>query len=218
MRLKKLITIIYFMKKLNSFLLLICVVFLLTGCAMRYHSIDPVRQKYKSNGLENGIELSYKYDILRESGNSKYAKKEYKNGIKLIAVKLTNNTDSTLTIGKDILFFSGNKEVLSLSPVLIKNTIHQNEPAYLFYLLFTFTTFTVSNGYSAQTYPIGYALGPILTLTNLITASSANKNLLLELNRYDIMNKDLHRGETIYGIIGIREYSYDPISIRIIKR
>jgi len=206
------------MKIFNPVLLIICTVLLLTGCAMSYHAIDPVRQNYASNNQGNGIELSYKYDVLRESGNTKYAKKEYKNGIKLIAVKLTNNTDTTLTIGKDIVFFSGNNQIDILPPVLIHNSIHQSEPAYLMYLLFTFTTLTVSNGSSAHTYPIGYGLGPLLTLTNLVTASSANKDLLRELNRYDLINKELHKGETIYGIIGIREYSYDPISVRISKR
>ncbi|MFO7657295.1 MAG: hypothetical protein R6W78_09525 [Bacteroidales bacterium] len=209
------------MKKAISKILTFTFVILLSGCAATYKPINPPRLNYTSHDLQDGIGLSYKHDVLRENGNNKYAKKEYKRGIKLIAIKITNYTDSVINIGKDAAFFSGQSQIFPMEPIVIKESIKQIVPGYLPYLIFTFTNLYVTkgtyNGVSTQTYPIGIVLGPAITIGNMAVAGTANKNLLDELYKYNILNRDIQKGETVYGIIGIGDVGYRPISVKMIK-
>lgn len=51
--------------------------------------------------------MKFEYNLL----DKKYAKKEKKNGVKLISVRLTNNSDKDLMFGRDITltYANGNK-------------------------------------------------------------------------------------------------------------
>jgi hypothetical protein len=51
--------------------------------------------------------VKFEYNLL----DKKYAKKEKKNGVKLISVRLTNNSDKDLMFGRDITltYANGNK-------------------------------------------------------------------------------------------------------------
>jgi hypothetical protein len=173
--------------------------------------------QYHSHELQDGIGISYKYDVLTERGNRKYAKKEKKYGVKLVAVKVTNHTDTPLTIGKDIAFYSGQYRIFLMEPTVIRNTLKQNASSYLFYLLLTFLNFSVTNDVFTQTYPVGLVLGPTVTLGNASLASSANKDLHYELNQHNMMNVKIGQGETVYGIIGVRDIGYYPISLRVMQ-
>ena len=61
---------------------------LLNSCASGYKKINPRTLSYNSKNTENNVTLEYKYELLHR----KYKKNETKNGIKLIAIKITNNT------------------------------------------------------------------------------------------------------------------------------
>jgi hypothetical protein len=205
------------MKKAILRNLILTFALILTGCAASYRPIDPPSLNYDSHVFQDGIGLSYKYDVLREKGNKKYAKKEDKKGLKLIAVKITNNTDSVINVGTDIAFYIGQNQIFPLEPLAIKETIKQIVPGYLPYLLLSFTNLYVSNGYSTKTFPIGLILGPALTIGNMTLAGSSNKNLLNELYEYDIFNRNIQSGETLYGMIGVRYIGYSPINVTIRK-
>ena len=205
------------MKKTISNLLFVTIVVVLSGCAASYRQVNPPTIHYNSHDLQDGIGFSYKYDVLRERGNKKYANKENKKGVKLIAVKITNNTDSVINIGRDVAFYSGNNQIFPMEPMAIKESLKQFVPGYLPYLLLTFTNLYVTNGNTTETYPIGLVLGPAITVGNMAMAGSANKNMLNELNEYYLMSKDIQKGETIYGIIGVRDIGYIPISVKMIK-
>lgn len=183
------------------------------GCASTYKPINPPAVYYSAHDLQDGISFSYKFDVLREKGNKKYSKKEYKQGLKLIAVKVTNNTDTTIIIGQDVAFYAGQNELTLLDPAVIKKSIKQITPAYLPYLLLNFLRLNVYTESSSDSYPIGLAIGPGLAVGNMICAGTANDNLLSELTKYSVINKDIKRGETIYGIIGIRSLDYPTLTL-----
>lgn len=206
------------MKRLILKTLSICIILFFTGCASYYRPINPPTLSYVSNDLQNGIDMSYRYDVLKEKRNKKLAKNEDRNQVRLVAVKLTNFTDTTINIGQDALFFSGKNQIYPIAPLLMKNLIKQSTPSSLLYLLFTALKLNVYTSSSSNSYPIGYVLGPGLTLLNMTTAASANKNLLKELNQYDLINKDVLKGETVYGLIGIKDNGHNPISLRIAKK
>lgn len=189
-------------------------VILSTGCAVTYKQINPKSLNYNATSHQKGIEISYKYDVLREKGNSRYAKKEIKKGVKLVAVKITNNTDSIINIGRDVIFYSGNNPISPMEPRVISSYLSQITPSYLPYLLLTFTNLYVSNGYTIESYPIGLILGPLITIGNVSVAASSNKAFLNELNKFNLINKDVNKGETVYGIIGVRDSGFNPIFLK----
>ncbi len=207
------------MKILNITLLLLSIISL-TSCASGYKTIQPKIINYLSNNADNGIKMEYKYDLLYK----KYAKKEVKKGIKLVAVKITNESDKEVMFGKDIkLTYENGADVQILENEKVFKTLKQSPASYLFYLLlspvnfYTTTSSSSSNGYqeSTSSFPIGLILGPGLAGGNMIAASSANANFKSELLIYNINGVVINPGETKYGLIGIDSNSYDALKIKV---
>lgn len=195
---------------------------LLTSCASSYKKINPETINYNSKSIESNILVEYKYDLLEK----KYKKKESKNNIKLIAIKITNNTGKDIISGKDFkLSYENGKEVSLIETEKLFKSVKQSPASYLWYLLlsplqFYSGTTTTSNGYYTETkpansFPIGIILGPGLAGGNMIAASSANKNFKNELTAFDLNGKTIKKGETVYGLVGINSNSYDPIKVKI---
>lgn len=195
---------------------------LLTSCASRYKKINPETINYSSKSIESNILVEYKYDLLEK----KYKKKETKNNIKLIAVKITNNTEKDIISGKDFkLSYENGNEISLIETEKLFKTIKQSPASYLWYLLlsplqFYSGTTTTSNGYYTETkpansFPIGLLLGPGLAGGNMIAASSANKNFKNELMAFDLNGKTIKKGETVYGLLGVNSNSYDSIKVKV---
>lgn len=202
------------MKKIIYATLFCAVMLLLGSCAQGYTSLNPQRMNYSSYNTLEDIQLCYRYDVLLEKGNTKMSKKEKKNNLKLLAVKITNNTSQTIRIGDNAAFYSGNTMVYPLDAISIKSSIRQSVPSYLWYLLFTPLTVTVNN---TNTYRVGYLLGPLLTGGNMLRAADSNKKFYDELQIYDIMSQDIKPNETVYGLVGFRGIDYAPLTIKLIN-
>jgi hypothetical protein len=195
---------------------------LLNSCASGYKKINPRTLSYNSKNTENNVTLEYKYELLHR----KYKKNETKNGIKLIAIKITNNTEKDLSFGQDFRLTYENNNALSLIATdrLFKD-LKQSPASYLWYLLlapvrFYSGTTTTQNGNttetkSANSFPIGFILAPGIAGGNMLVAGSANKNLKNELMEFDLLNKKIKKGETVYGLIGVSANNYDAIKIRM---
>lgn len=202
------------MRKFNHICLMLAFIFLFSGCAQSYYALNPAKITYiTSNNLED-ITLNYHYDILREKGNTKISNKERKHNIKLVAVKITNNTDKVINIGTNAAFFCNNTLIFPLDAISTKNELKQSVPSHLLYLLLTPLTFSF-NGSNAI--PVGLFLGPIISGGNMLAASSANKNLYKELVQYDILYRDIQPNETVFGLVGFRNLDYAPLTIKLIK-
>lgn len=205
------------MKRVLGFAVILAVFFLFNGCAGIYKDINPPVLHYYNSDVSDGIGFSYKYDVLTERGNMRYAKKERRKGVKLVAVKITNNYDTTLNIGRDIIFFSGNDQVTIINPYVVQSLIKQSAVGYLFYLLLTPLQFNTidQNGRIMESYNVGLVMGPGITLINMFTAGNANARLGRELAKYNVMNRDIQSGETIYGLIGIMDTGFNPLSVKL---
>jgi len=206
------------MKKIFIQVILLLSVLFMSGCAATYKAINPTQLYYTAHTSRDNILISYKYNVLQEKGDKKFAKKEAKKNIQLIAIKLTNNTGHTINIRKDLILYSGDTPIYPMTPMDIKNKLRQIVPAYLPYLLLTFTSLIVSNGYTTVAYPVGIVLGPGITAGNMAVAATANKRLLSELNDFNILDRDIGPGDTVFGIIGVRNSGYGPISARLKSR
>ncbi len=209
------------MKNCLNYLIIGAFSITLFGCASVYKPIEPQYQNYMAHELTDGISLSYKYDVLQEAGNKKNAKKEDKNEVRVIAVKITNNTDSTICIGKNAAFYSGYNQLAPLSPKAIKEQIGQSPASHLLYLLLMpmnlYTTKQSDTGTETKSYPIGLIVGPGIAIGNMVVASNSNSNMEIELIKNDVIGRDIQKGETIYGIVAFKGVGYLPLSIKKIK-
>ncbi|TYP99984.1 hypothetical protein C7447_101592 [Tenacibaculum adriaticum] len=203
--------------KLLKKIFLLSVIILLTSCASGYKTINPNSLNYISNSTDKGVLLEYKYELLEK----KYEKKELAKGVRLIAIKITNNSDKDLVFGKDIKLAYGNESNLYIMDnEKVFKTLKQSPASYLWYLLLTplnlYTTES-TNGYRTETnsIPIGLVVGPGLAGGNMIAAGSANKKFEQDLMNYNINGKIIKKGETTSGLIGVRSDNYDAIQIEV---
>jgi len=196
------------MKKIFSLL----VVVFLFSCAGTYKPIYPKALAYPSQSNVSGVSYSYRYNVLTDTGNKKYANKEDKKGIKLIAIKIENNTDRVINFKRDIDVYMGSRVIFPMEPELIKSTIKQPAPLYLLWSLLWVTIYNCDgNDCNVTPIPVGLGIG----LINVGIAGSANRNFLDELNYYNILEKDIEPGETVYGLMGLSTDISAPITLQL---
>ena len=203
--------------KLNKITLLLLSLLFLNSCASGYKTINPTSLNYLSKNVTSNITLEYKYDLL----NKKYKKKESKNDIKLVSLKITNNSENDIVFGKDIrLAYENGNEALILENERVFKTIKQSPTSHLFYLLLSslrfYKTSTLPNGQivTEDGFPIGLIIGPGLAGGNMIAASSANSNFKKELEANNIIGKTIKKGETVFGLVGIQSTSYEALKLK----
>lgn len=199
--------------KLLKFTLLFLSVLMLNSCASGYKMIQPDTLNYRSGGLENGVAFEYRYNVLQ----GKYAKKEVKKGIRVVAIRITNNTENDLVLGRDIrLVYENGSELYIMDNDAVFRNLKQGVATYLLYLLLTpLNLYTSSDGQQTSSIPIGLALGPGIAGGNMIAAGSANKKFRTELLDYNITGTTIKKGETVHGLIGVRSESADAIKLKM---
>lgn len=181
------------------------------SCASSYKAINPQTLNYVTTTQDQNFVLAYKYGVLQ----GKYAKKETKKGLKVIAVKMENKSGRDLVFAKDVkLAYSNKNEVVLADQKFVYNELKQGSAIYLLYLLLTPTKFTTnSNGRETSSTPIGYALGPGIAFGNMLVASTANGNFKKELEKYAVEGTVIKNGETKYGLIGIHSNSFESVNV-----
>ncbi len=196
--------------------LLLLAVISLTSCASAYKSIQPKTINYLSSNVEKNIQLEYKYDLL----DKKYAKKEVKKGIKVVALKVTNNSNQDVMFGRDVkLAYANGNEVFVMENERVFKSLKQSPATYLLYLLLTpmnlHTSSTNSQGIIIEesTTPIGLVIGPGLTLGNMMIASSANKTFKSDLTVYNLNGTVIKAGETKYGVVGLKTETFEALKL-----
>lgn len=202
------------MKTQNTLLALLCVLFL-GSCASNYQLINPNTLSYASGSSDKSVSVDYKYNLL----TGRYAKRETNNNVRLIAVKIANNSGRDLHFGKDIkLVYSNGNDVPLVDNVKLFDATKQHPAIYLLYLLLTPAKFTSSsNGVQTSSVPIGYALGPGIAGGNIAVSASANGKYKEELLKYDIAGTIIKNGTTVYGLVGINSNSFDTIKVKVVE-
>ncbi|GAB3201384.1 hypothetical protein ABID22_004052 [Pontibacter aydingkolensis] len=197
------------------------VIGMLSSCASSYKAIVPENINYTAKTENNQVLLEYKYDVLAERKNKKYAKREKTKFVQIASVKITNNSSDVVTFNESVRYFAGANAFTPLEPTIAQKTLKQGVPIYLLYLLMTngkmITGEEYTNGVRTkqESFPIGLILGPGLTAYNMIKAGTANQNFLKELNKYNLQNKQILPGETVYGLVAIPNSSYNPLYLQV---
>lgn len=198
--------------------LLFLSIFMTTSCASGYKMIKPERINYLSANESDGIKLEYKYSLL----DKKYEKNEFRKGIQLVALKITNNSGQDIIFGKDVkLAYENGTETYVMENEKTFELLKQSPTSYLWYLLLTPMTFNVTktntNGFQETTSSskIGFILGPGLAGGNMIAAGAANKKFKEEIFRYNLNGTTIKNRETKYGLIGIKSNSFEGLKLKI---
>jgi hypothetical protein len=199
--------------KIIKITLLFIAISTLTNCASAYKMIEPKSINYISTNETDNVKLEYKYDLL----DKKYAKKELKKEVKLVAIKITNNSEKDIMFGGDAkLTYANGTEIYVMENEKVFKTLKQSPASYLWYLLLTPMNFyTAENGQQTSSIPIGLVVGPSLAGGNMIAAGSANKKFKTEILEYNINGTLIKKGETKYGLIGIKSDSFDSLKLKI---
>jgi hypothetical protein len=190
-----------------------------SGCAASYTSINPERiATYQSSPTGAPVQFGYQYDALRQRGrNSKYAKKEQKHGYHVVAVRVTNTTASDLNFSRDAVLYSGDRPISPVAAPIAAQDMKQGVWIYLLYVLLnpTFTTTTSVNGRTTASDGTTLYVGPLIAGGNILGASMANANFRRDLEKYDLTNRIIHPGETVYGLISLRDPSVAPLRLEL---
>ncbi|PXX28330.1 hypothetical protein [Arenibacter sp. ARW7G5Y1] len=211
--------------RIYKIIVLFLAISILTNCASAYKMIKPKSINYVSTNETERVKIEYKYDLLHK----KYAKKELKKGVTLVAIKITNNSDRDLKYGSDIkLTYENGADINVMENEKVFKTLKQRPVSFLLYLLLTplnINRTELSDPHeiyedwfyeSRSTFiPIGLVLGPGLALGNLIVASSANKKFKTEILEYNICETIIKKGETKYGLIGIKTDPFNSLKLKV---
>ncbi|MBI2729898.1 MAG: hypothetical protein HYX40_03955 [Sphingobacteriales bacterium] len=189
------------------------------SCASKYRPVNPSQLVYGTQAEKSEVELYYRYDVMAGANNIKQTNKELKNDIKVIAVKIHNNTPRQITIGENAKFYGDGKELTLLSTDLIKRQLHQATPFYLGYLLLSPIKFSFDKDNGAKTVDVfgGAVIGGALAAGNIYVATKANKKLKKELDDNNIIGKNILPGETVYGLIALQKTGYVPLILKLVK-
>ncbi len=204
--------------KLSYLIIIALFTLFFQSCASSYKVSDPATRTYLSNDTQEGVTLNYRYNIL----NKKYAKKENKKGIKLLAVRIENNSESFYTIGRNLTITNGKEyEYTLIENEMAFKQLKQKPATHLFYLLLTplniFSTTNQSNGVQTTEtiFPIGLVLGPGITAINMITAGSANKKFKKDLMDHNVLGKTIKPGETLDGLLIINSETFESLKLKL---
>jgi hypothetical protein len=196
----------------NSFAFIVIAV-LISSCAGSYKPMVPANMNYGSTSEGNGIAYAYRHNVLTETGNKKYAKREAKGSLKLMAIEITNTTDRTINFNRDVKMYMGDRQVLPVEPTIVYEQLRQRSGLYMLWSLLwvVFTKCDEDGNCSSTPLPVGLAIG----IGNTAAASSANKKFMAELMATDLLTKEIKPGETVSGLIGISSTTSGSISLKL---
>jgi len=199
----------------NRIYILVIFTALMSSCAAIYNPIEPSYLSYELAGNYSGLKLSYRYGILAELNNKRYAKKENKQKIKLVAVKIENTSNQTLVLGKDFYLTSNGQAIVFVNTADAYQKLKQKNWQALSFLLLALTPpVQTTNGASVADFPLGMVAGPMLAAGNIFVAINANKQFQSELQSNTILGSTIKPQETRYGIIIINTAEENPIEIK----
>ncbi len=184
------------------------------SCASSYKEVMPNKTLYKDCFETGGLGYCYKHNVLGSVGNKKLFKKEVKSGVKLLAVKIENNTGRDILFKRDVKIYMGDELVIPVEAKQMYNHLKQRPASHLLWSFFWVFIAKGNGPYEAPTvYPI--PIGAVIGITNMAIAIQGNQGLMYELTKYNILSKEIKNGETVYGLIGISSDKALPITLKL---
>jgi hypothetical protein len=179
--------------------ILIAVIIVSTfSCATPYKKVDPSTSTlYKLVSLDS-IDYGFDENHFKAYGKKRYAKKTARKNLSMVAFKIKNHQTDTLIPIRDLNFLLGGANMKPLSSRQAQKEIKQPEIIHFgWYLLAMPFPFIVDGIGPFTQVPIAL----VAANYNLFRAGAANRKLMENLRRDDIMYRPIAPGETSYGFI-----------------
>lgn len=191
----------------------------LFSCATKYYPINPTQITYGNKAEKSDVDFYYRYDVMAAAKNGRQTLKEMRNDIKIVAVKIYNNSTQQITIGENAKFYEGNKELEVVPTAILKRRMKQGVIPYVAYLALSPIKFSYEKDNGAKTVQIfgGAIIGASLAAANMWNASKANAKLKKNLETYSVIGKNVLPGETVYGLIALQRVGYIPLQLKMVK-
>lgn len=192
---------------------------LFTQCAFKYRPVHPPTVRYVVREKGRDLDYAYLYNVLSfrnnaSRPNTKYAKREQKYGYQIVAVRITNKTTDTLNYSDDIEITTDLGKVQLVPNEQAAWEIRQKLWPHLFWIYANFRVddcvFDCRGDANGSFIPLGY----FLMTRNLLRAHFANTKLKQEFAEYNLYERNIKPGETVYGIIAIKSVAFQPLYIR----
>jgi hypothetical protein len=190
-------------------------VFCFCSCATKFKTIDPKKTNFSNEIFLDGVSLQYRYNILRERGNRRYANREEKKGVHIVAVKILNNSNKEIQIGHSANLHINNSKVGLLDPSFVWKSLKQPTLIYSLYFFLVPVRRPPSVPSGNAIYQTLYIAGPGLALSNMFVAIKGNKQFLKELKQYNLAGKVIRPGEEESGLVYLVYTGYEPLTIRM---
>lgn len=209
-----------------KYLLTLLIVTILYGCATKHHSMQALpRCSYPNISPSDTITLSYFDNVLEKSQNRRAASWAKRKGYHFLGVKLLNNTDEIIR-GFQLKFYQGDSKINTVSNKWAARKVRQrlnSTPFICFFTgLFEALIFRSINSdednYEDTLWADDDKLAAPISATiyeaDKETRKRANKDLIRELESYEIFRKTLYPGKPAYGIVVVKSKQL-PQNLRI---
>jgi hypothetical protein len=185
---------------------------ILLSCAAPYHIVNPQQMNFSNYKSGTGVDFAMRGNVLSDAGNVRYANKEMKTGLRVVAVEIENKTDKPIVLRENAKFYSGTKNIYPVEAEQISHQLKQPAGLYMLWsLLWVVISKCDNTDCSVVPLPVGFFIG----LGNMSKAKKSNKALLDELNANNILDKKIMPGEKARGLLGFGEQNIDAIRIEI---
>jgi hypothetical protein len=175
----------------------------------------PSLNYYETKTVNETLRVAYRYHVQEITNNRYYAKKETRYDLASVAVKIENLSSVPITITrKNFKIYSGNLEKVVMSPAMYASKVKQRVGVHMLHALWGPWGISYSEDTYGKSEVHGYYIpaGLIVGIGNAVRASNANKENKATLEIYEIWNKEISPGKTLYGLITIESHSDEPLS------
>jgi hypothetical protein len=182
----------------TSTLFIFIAIILISGCARPYRKINMSAIPFKEYRQENTIDYSVRQGVLYNMKNYFFARREQKNDMSLIALKIVNKSDLPVNIN-DLQFTCG--AVLPVTTIKVTDyfdAIKQKSGLYWLYSAGVVVYPRPPRG-SKKFIPLPFGL-PVAA-ANFAIAYKSNKKMLQDFQLLDLTNKVIQPHDSIQGIL-----------------
>lgn len=206
-----------FYKRMSLFLTLL----MSAGCASLYRPVNPISFPYTNAQDTDSLKISYLFDVQKITQNKRYAAKETKHGMKAVAIKIENLSQTPVQITQESLIISSQGARVSiLSPEEYAKKVKQRVGAHLLHALYGPWALSWSEDAKGETDVdfIYIPVGAIIGIGNAIRADKANKTNAMTLQMHAIWGKEVGPHQTLYGLVPVKTTGSDTLNFARVKK
>ncbi|MCD4735841.1 MAG: hypothetical protein K8R53_07330 [Bacteroidales bacterium] len=148
--------------------------------------------------------------LITKRSYRKYARKEKRKKISILAFTIKNKTADTLKFSEDIRCYNAGKEITPLSTEVIHARIKQGVGHYLLYGMIFFTYYS-----GGVYYPV--PVGMPVALYNFTVAIRGNTKFRKEFTRLNLAEKVFQPNDSIFGLLAFRDLDGGEVELEVVK-